>query len=88
MYFHGWTDDATECGEMCKDMNNAGFMTMSMTGMGGPYNYNSWKFAGSTGSPSGPAGRTCNYDADWQCYEDCGACADACWWTTCKDSVG
>lgn len=61
---------------------------MAMTGMGGPDNYNSWKFAGSTGSPSGPAGRTCNIDAEWECYEDCGACEDACWWTTCKDSVG
>jgi len=61
---------------------------MSMTGMGGPYNYNSWKFAGSTTSPTGSAGRVCNESAEWECYYDCGQCADACWWTTCKDSVG
>ena len=88
MYFHGWYSDPFEGEKLYDDLNSAGFVQMAMTGMGGPDNANSWKFAGSTGSPSGPAGRTCNYDAEWLCYEDCGALCDECWWTTCKDSVG
>jgi hypothetical protein len=88
MYFHGWTMDPSEGVEVIKDMNNAGFVSMAMTGMGGPNNYNSWRFAGTTESPTGPAGRVCNIDTEWECFEDCGACTDSCWWTTCKDSIG
>ena len=74
---------------MCDDLNKNGFVSMAMTGMGGPKYNNSWKFSGSTGSPCGPKGRTCNIDAEWECYyNECGQCTDACWWTTCKDSIG
>lgn len=62
-------------------------MTVAMTGMGEPGDYKSWNGFGSTKSP-GPDGRTCNNPpSSSYCYEDCGSCADDCWWTTCKDSV-
>lgn len=56
---------------------------MAMTGIGYPYDQNSWNGFGATKSP-GPDGRTCNSDnPEDLCNFDCGTCADDCWWTTC-----
>jgi hypothetical protein len=86
MFFHGWGGSAQDCGSVCTDAKKKGFITMSMTGMGAPNDWNSWNGFGSTKSP-GPDGKTCNNHNEDNCYEDCGGCADECWWTTCKDSV-
>lgn len=86
MYFHGWGNGPDEGTRSINAASAKGFMTMSMTGMGAPDDYNSWNGFGSTKSP-GEYGRTCNEGSPDYCYEDCGSCVDDCWWTTCLDSV-
>jgi hypothetical protein len=89
MYFLGWYSGPFESEKIYDDLNNAGFVQMAMKGIGGHDNTNSWKLAGSTGGPSGPAVLTCNIDTEWECYyEDFGALCGECWWTTFKDSIG
>ena len=86
LYFHGWGGSSTSCYNTCDDANDAGFVTASLTGVGPTWGA-SWNAVGSAASP-GPAGPTCSSGATDYCYDDCdGACADNCWWTTCKDSV-
>ena len=91
LFFHGWGADATSCGALCdKDAPEAGFITLSMQGIG-TTNGNSvpsWNGSGSVASP-GSRGATCEVNATNNCYDDCGSlCTDNCWWTTCLDSVG
>ena len=84
LFFHGWGATATTCGSLCDaDAPTAGFIALSMQGIGG-----SWNGSGSVASP-GARGPTCEANATDYCYGDCrDRCADNCWWTTCEDSVG
>lgn len=80
--FHGWGGSSTSCGSACSThFTDHGIITVSLSGYGG-----SWNGVGTTASP-GQDGATCTPNATDYCYDDCGSCADNCWWTTCKDSV-
>jgi dienelactone hydrolase len=81
IYFHGWGGDHKECGNLCRQASEHGFITAALSGI-----EQSWNGVGTTDSP-GPAGSTCESTAPNYCEEDCNGCADNCWWTTCKDSV-
>ena len=86
LYFHGWGGSHTECGSFCtSEAADVGFITVSLTGLGGS-GWSSWNGFGSTASP-GPLGAICEEGAQDYCYDDCGACDDGCWWTSCGDSV-
>ena len=72
---------------MCDDAADAGYVTASLTGVGAA-GWASWNGAGTSTSP-GAGGATCAPGTADYCseYPSCGACAGACGWTTCADSV-
>ena len=91
LYFHGWGGSGSDCSDYCEAAaEDHGFITAGLTGIGRS-GWSSWNGAGTANSP-GADGATCHSDTSpdyCNRYSSCGgACADHCWWTTCKDSVG
>ena len=84
--FHGWAfAHDSNPGLHAHGLSN-GYIVATPTGYKDD-KWPSWNGGGSTRSP-GPAGPTCTMPrSGGVCYKSCGRCADACWWTTCEDSV-
>ena len=97
LHFHGWGGDEDEGLAFHHHGETHGYLVASPVGYGdytrpdaGPYSWASWNGVGTTGTNDSS---TCyvkkHHRAQFNgyCYASCGHCQDACWWTTCEDSV-